>query len=116
MFEFIKNLFRKPHTSSTKSSCPNLVLTDINESVVITEIKLDEVPPTVTKPKVTKPKVTKPKEVKPVIDNVVLLVQPTAEKVAKPKKPAKPKKVVIEETISLVPPSPKGRPKKTPTK
>ena len=116
MFEFIKNLFRRtPAEPAAESKCPFLSHIDINESIVITEVELEEV-----KPKVRKPKMAL-KEIKPVIDNVVPLVRPTAEKPVKPKNPAKPKKVAVKETVSLVSPvadkpKPKGRPKKTPAK
>lgn len=113
MFKFIKSLFKKKPIESSNSTGPVLVHVDIGESIVITEVVLEEV-----KPKIRKPKTPALREVKPIIDNVVPLVQPKIEKVTKPKKPAKPKKVVVvEETISLVPPAnPKGRPKKTPNK
>lgn len=115
MFEFIKSLFkRKPTNTEEESKCPFLVHADISESIVIKEVALADV-----KPKTRKPKVAKLKEVKPAkkVDNVVPLVQPTA---AKPKKPAKPKRVEVKEDFNLslvvTPPKPKGRPKKTSTK
>jgi hypothetical protein len=118
MFEFIKSLFKRKTTED--QSTPVLVHTDINESIVIKEVALAEVKPKKAKPKVTTLKEVKPAKEKPVVDNVVPLVQPVVEKAAKPKKPAKPKQVVVIEDFNLslvVPPAkPKGRPKKTPTK
>ena len=123
MFEFIKNLFRKKDTSDNPASrCPFLVHADISESIVIKEVALEEVKPKPRKPKAPKLKEVKPavaKGVKPAkekpVDNIVTLVQPNVETPAKPKKPAKPKRVVIEETFSILPPKPKGRPKKDKT-
>lgn len=66
--------------------------------------------------KVTKPAPPRVKKVAkaPVPSNVVPLVQPAT---TKTKKSTKPKKVVTQETISVVPPTkPRGRPKKDTTK
>jgi hypothetical protein len=113
MFEFIKQLFKKEEKVETVT--PVVVHAEVGETIVIKEVALAEI-----EGKPAKAKGVKPAKAKPVVDNVVPLVQPVAEKAVKPKKPAKPKKVKVEvkEDVKLTvvtSPKPKGRPKKTPT-
>jgi hypothetical protein len=115
MFNFIKRLFKKEEKTKTEVASPVVVHAEVSETIVIKEVALADV----KKKPVAKAKGVKPAVEKSVIDNVVPLVQPVVEKATKPKKPAKPKKVVVKEDIKLAivtPPKPKGRPKKTPTK
>jgi hypothetical protein len=123
MFDFIKRLFKIEE--KVKATLPVVIPAAVTETVVITEVALAEIkkkPATVTAVKTTpvaKAKGITPAKEKPVVNNVVPLVQPAVEKVVKPKKPAKPKKVVVNEDIKLsvvTPTKPKGRPKKTPAK
>jgi len=111
MFEFIKSLFkRKPTNTEVESKCPFLVHTDIGESIVIKEVKLEDVTPKTRKPKATQLKEVKPAEITPIAKGV---------KPAKPKtskaKPVKSKPAKIVQLVQPIPTKKKGRPKKDTT-
>jgi hypothetical protein len=106
MFEFIKSLFKRKSAITAEPTGPILVHTDINESIVITEVALADV-----KPKARKLKAATLKEVEPIA--IAKGVKPKAPKAKSTKTKPEPAKIV-----QLVPPvstKKKGRPKKDTT-